>query len=112
MIDSILTSVKKVCGMTEDYTYFDEDIIMAINSEFAKLSQLGVGSDEAFSIEDKDAVWSDFTDDSVILGMVKEFVQLSVRLVFDPPQSSFVLQSLKEKADELEYRLSVRGDES
>lgn len=112
MTDSILTSVKKVIGMDEDYEAFDQDIIMAINSEFAKLSQLGVGSDEAFSIEDKNATWSDFTDDTVLLGIVPQYVAISTRLTFDPPQSSFVLQALKDQAKEMEFRLQIRGDNS
>lgn len=110
MTDSILTSVKKVLGIMEDYEAFDQDIIMAINNEFAVLSQLGVGSDEAFSIEDKTANWSDFVQDTVLSGIVKQYVAIKVRLTFDPPQSSFVLQALKDQADELQFRLMVRGD--
>lgn len=112
MNNSILTSVKKVLGMTEDYEAFDQDIIMAINNELAVLSQLGIGSDEAFYIEDKTAEWSDFVQDSVLAGIVPQYVAIKVRLTFDPPQSSFVLQALKDQAEELQFRLMVRGDNS
>ena len=83
-MDSILTSVKKKLGIQEDYTHFDEDIIMDINSTFLILNQLGVGPEEPFTIEDDVAEWSDFIDNGKI-DLVRSYVYLRVRLLFDPP---------------------------
>ncbi len=108
--DSILTSVKKLLGINEDYTQFDVDLIMHINSVFSVLTQLGIGPSDGFHIEDKTATWTDFLEDSEKLEMVKSFMVLRVRLLFDPPSSSFVLDSLQRQADEFTWRLQVAGD--
>ena len=85
MEESILTSVKKMLGPEEDYEHFDPDLIIHINSVLATLNQLGVGPDEGFSIEDKNAKWSDFITDERLLNLVPTYVYLKVRLLFDPP---------------------------
>ena len=59
-MESILTSIKKMLGITEEYEHFDADLVMHINSVFMILTQLGVGPDKGFSISGKDEVWSDF----------------------------------------------------
>ena len=46
--DSILTSVKKLLGITEECTDFDADLIMHINSVLMILTQIGVGPSEGF----------------------------------------------------------------
>lgn len=109
LIPSILTSVKKNLNIQESVTAFDPDIILLINSSFSELHQMGVGSDEGFSIEDDSSEWEEFTDNVEVLGMVQEYVYLSVRLVFDPPTAS-VLTAIEKKRDELEWRLNVAGD--
>ena len=110
MNNSILTSVKKLLGLTEDYTYFDADIIMHINMAFMVLYQLGVGTSAPFSIEDKTAVWSDFVGDAQDLNGVKTYVYLKVKQVFDPPQSSAAAEAIKQSIAELEWRLNVTSD--
>lgn len=109
MSPSILTSVKKSLGISQEIDAFDPDLILLINSEFGKLHQLGVGPETPFSIQDEIDEWEDFTSDETLLGMVREFVYLSVRLVFDPPTAS-VLTEMKNKVSELEWRLNVAGD--
>lgn len=109
LIPSILTSVKKSLNIQESVKAFDPDIILLVNSSFSELHQMGVGPDEGFSIEDETADWEDFTDNFEVLGMVQEYVYLSVRLVFDPPTAS-VLTAIEKKRDELEWRLNVAGD--
>ena len=84
-MESILTSIKKLLGITEEYDQFDPDIIMHINSVFMILTQLGVGPAEGFSIEDDTAVWTDFIQDVKKLESVKTYVYLKVKLAFDPP---------------------------
>lgn len=108
--ESILTSIKKMLGVDEAYTHFDPDIIMHINSALNVLQQLGVGPKEGFSIEDKSASWTDFVSDKKTVQMVKSYVYLKVRIIFDPPTTSSVLEAFKEQAAEYEWRLNVAVD--
>ena len=105
-MDSILTSIKKLLGVAEDYTHFDTDIIFHINSVFATLSQIGI-KPEGFSIEDKYTTWDEYLNDSTCLHLVKVYVQLKVRLLFDPPSSSIVQASIDSHIKEYEWRLSI-----
>lgn len=107
MSASILDSTKKVLGIDADYTAFDMDIIMHVNSALATLNQLGVGPEEGFSIEDNSAEWGDFLGDDPRLNQVKSYVYLKVRVVFDPPTSSFVLSAFQEQIKEHEWRINV-----
>ena len=95
-MDSILTSIKKLLGITEEYTHFDTDLIIHINSVFATLTQLGVGPSDGFVIVDKDDVWDQFTNDNILIESVKSYIYLKVRLLFDPPTSSAVIESYKQ----------------
>lgn len=105
-MNSILTSVKKLIGIAEDDDAFDTDVIMHINSSFLVLSQLGVGPDEGFYINDDTAVWTDFIPDNMLLlNYVKTFVYLKAKLVFDPPSSSIAVQSMQEMVSEHEWRI-------
>lgn len=106
-MESILTSIKKLLGIDEMYTQFDDDIIMHINSVFLNLTQLGVGPSEGFLIEDDTATWDDFIGDSNQLQAVKSYVYLKVKLLFDPPLSSSVTESMNRMISELEWRLNV-----
>lgn len=104
--NSILTSIKKLLGITESCTDFDTDIIMHINTVLMTLNQLGVGT-EGFQIEDKNAVWSEFVDSNK-LAATKSYVHLRVKLLFDPPLNSAIIKAIKESIKELEWRLNVR----
>lgn len=110
-MESILTSVKKLLGIDKDYTHFDNDLIMHINSVFMVLTQLGVGPSEGFAISDANAVWSDFIgEDDKNFQAIKTYVYMKVRLMFDPPLSSAVLDSMSRTICELEWRLNVQVD--
>ena len=109
-MESILTSIKKLLGISEEYTHFDADLIMHINSVFLILTQIGVGPSEGFSISDETAKWTDFIKDDIRLGAVKSFVYLKVKLLFDPPSSSSVIESTNKLIAELEWRLSVEAE--
>lgn len=109
-MDSILTSIKKMLGITEEYEHFDQDIIMHINAVFMILNQLGVGPSEGFSIHDKHAIWSDFVSDMNKIEAVKSYMYLKVKLLFDPPLSSSVVESIKNQINELEWRLNIAVD--
>jgi len=105
--DSILDTTKKTLNMESDYTAFDTDVILHINSVFSTLTQLGVGPKEGFMIETKENKWSEFIGDTTIIMAVKSYMYLRVRLLFDPPQTSFAINSFAEQAKELEWRLNV-----
>jgi len=109
-MDSILTSIKKLLGIAEDYEHFDPDIIMCINSAFSTLTQLGVGPAEGFRIEDESTEWSDFLKDDFRLEFVKTYIHLKAKLVFDPPLSSAVIESINRQISELEWRINVAVD--
>ena len=110
-MESILTSIKKLLGIGDDDTSFDDDIIMDINTEFMALSQLGVGPFEGFSITDKTTTWSDYLgSDAVNLQGIKTYIYMKVRLVFDPPSSSFVLEAMQRQIDELTWRINIQAE--
>jgi hypothetical protein len=106
--NSILTSIKKLLGISENCTDFDTDIIMHINTVLMVLNQLGVGK-EGFQIEDKEAVWDEFVD-STKLAATKSYVHLKVKLLFDPPLNSAIIEAIKESIRELEWRLNVKAE--
>jgi len=110
MNESILTSVKKLLGITEDYPQFDVDIIIHINTVFMILNQLGVGPDKCFSISDKTAVWSDFLGDDTEYEAVRTYVYLKVRLLFDPPVNRSAVEATNRMIEELEWRLFVNAE--
>ena len=110
MVDSILTSTKKVLGVTEDYTVFDADILMHINTMFATLNQLGIGPEGGFAIEDASATWDQYTNADMNLNSVKTYIYLRVRMLFDPPGTSFLLSAMNEQIKELEWRLNVKRE--
>ena len=109
-MDSILTSVKKLLGIEEDYTHFDADIIMHINTVFMILNQLGVGPDEGFSITDKTSVWNDYIVDLQNFEAVKSYMFLKVKMLFDPPTGSAVTESYNRSISELESRLNMAAE--
>ncbi len=109
-MESILTSIKKLLGIAEDYTHFDPDIIVHINSAFSVLTQLGVGPTEGFSIEDDQSVWSDFVTDDSKIKFIKTFIHLKVKLYFDPPLSTAAIESTNNLIKELEWRIQVAVD--
>ena len=110
MYESILTSIKKLLGIPEDYEHYDADIIMHINSVFMILNQLGGGPSNGFSITDKTAVWGNFISDNDNLEAVKSYVYMKVRLLFDPPLSSAVMECMNRMISELEWRLNSEAE--
>lgn len=111
-MDSILDSVKQMLGITTEYTHFDPDIIMHINSVFMILHQLGVGPEEGFAIEDNSMLWEDYLTDPTQLQLVKSYLYLKVRLLFDPPSSGTLMNCMNQQISEFEWRLNVAVDPS
>lgn len=106
-MESILTSIKKMLGIQEDYEHFDAELIMHINSVLMTLTQIGVGPSGGFIIEDDTSLWTDLIKDPTKLGPAKSYVYLKVKLLFDPPASSTTMESFKQLASEFEWRLNV-----
>ncbi len=104
---SILKSIKKLLGIAEDQACFDSDIIMHINSVFSILTQIGVGPADGFSIQDELANWTDFITDEKKLQIVKSYMHLRVKLLFDPPLSSAVMSAMERTISEFEWRLNT-----
>ena len=109
---SILNSTKKILGIASDYTAFDLDIITHINTAISTLTQLGVGPAEGFMIEDDTASWDMFVGSDLQLNSVKSYVFLRVRLLFDPPATSYLIKAYEDQIQELEWRLNVHREET
>lgn len=110
-IESILTSIKKLLGVDEKDVHFDPDIIMHINSVFSVLTQMGVGPSEGFSIIDEDAEWTNFmAGDPAKFSMVRSYMHLKVKLLFDPPSSSAAVNAMMQQISEFEWRLFEEAD--
>lgn len=107
MNDSILESIKKLLGIDTTYTVFDQDILIHINSVFMILRQMGVGPDEGYKITGAGNVWTEFSNDDLFIESVKTYMYLKVRLYFDPPQNTSLMQAIQSQVSELEWRLNV-----
>jgi hypothetical protein len=108
----ILVSVKKVLGLPEADTSFDVDITMHINSAMARLNQLGIGPAEGFMIEGADDTWDAFIGSDPRLNQIRTFVYAYVRLLFDPPGTSYALASMEKQVEKLEWLLNVQREET
>lgn len=108
-MDSVLNSIKKLLGIQESYTIFDADLIMHINSTFAMLNQIGIGPKEGFMIEDSYTTWDEYIT-KANESMVKSYIYLKVRLLFDPPSNNSLTESINRQLSELEWRLLLVGD--
>ena len=109
---SILNETKQVLGLGADYTPFDQSIILHINSIFGVLHQLGVGPEEQFFIIDETSKWESFVGDTNKINMVKTYMYLRVRLLFDPPTTSFAIKAMEDQIREFEYRLNTISEET
>ena len=109
-MDSILLSVKKALGIDSDCTDFDTELIMHINTVLSTLTQIGVGNEDGFTISGEDEKWSDFVADEPRWSQIRTYVYTKVRLIFDPPQGTAVVEAMNKVANELEWRLYVIAD--
>ena len=107
-ITSILDDIKHRVGPSVDYDHFNTDILDAINTAFAILEQRG---GKVFEVTDNTTTWSDYSDDKTLIGLVRTYVYNKVRLIFDPPSSSFVLSAMEKQNEELEFRISIIVDD-
>lgn len=110
MTDSILTTIKKTLGIEEAYDAFDPDILLHINSVLATLNQIGVGPENGLQIEDASATWADLLANEARLNNVKGYVALKVRLLFDPPSTSFAISAMQDSIREYETRIYLYSE--
>lgn len=108
--NSILDDIKKLVNISKEDTSFDTDIIIHINSSFMVLNQLGVGPEAGFRISDSSTKWIDYLNIEDDLEAVKTYIYQKVKLVFDPPLSTTVMDALKESIKEAEWRLNVKAE--
>jgi hypothetical protein len=109
-MDSILNSVKKLLGIEPEVTHFDTDIILNINSVLMILSQLGIGPETGLFITDSTNTWVELLGERKDLEAVKTYIYVKVKILFDPPSSSFVMDSLERQITQLEWRLNVQAE--
>ena len=105
---SILKTIRRMIGPSEDYEYFDTDLIIHINSAFSRLCQLGVGPEIPFRITGEEEEWTDFMDDG-FQEEIKQYVYLKTKLIFDPPSNGSVVSAYNEQIDMLEWTLKEVG---
>lgn len=110
MEESIFESIKSLLGPDASYDVFDQDILIHINTAIAVLTQLGVGPATGFMVTGPDETWRDFIGDDKILQMVKTYIYMKVKMAFDPPANSSVLNAYNEACKEYEWRLNVETD--
>lgn len=109
-VKSVLNSTKKALQLDPDYDAFDPDLIMHINGVFSTLNQLGVGPDEGFMISGDQETWDTFLGTDRKLNLVKTYVYLKVRLLFDPPQTAFLTSAYEKQIEQAEWRLNVLAE--
>ena len=109
--DSILVTIKKMLGLDLEYQAFDTDVVVLLNSAFMKLQQIGVGPVAGFALNGRmDQMWSDFLPADTMLEAVKTYLYLSVKMIFDPPGNSYVMDAMKTEKEELEWRLREQAE--
>jgi hypothetical protein len=110
--ESILTSIKKALGIVEANTAFDAEIVMYINGVFPTLFQLGVGSDSGFAITNDEDTWDDFLGSDLLLNSVKTYMALNIRLLLDPPATSFGIDAVRKMIEEAAWRINTYKEET
>lgn len=110
MLESILHTIKKMLGIPPQDEAFDAEILVFINTAISSLHQLGVGPAESILVVDEETEWADLIADEIILPMVQSYIYMSVRLVFDPPGTSYIIEALVKQKEELAWRLEIQAN--
>lgn len=108
---SILETIKKLIGIDKDYGVFDIDLVVAINSSFTILNQLGVGPKKAFSISGPSETWDEFFSEEESIELAKSYAYLRARLLFDPPTTGVLHEAIERQISEFEWRLMIQAQE-
>ena len=112
MDESILDSIKLILGVDTEYDAFDSEILMAINSSFMSLTQLGLGPAEGFKVPNKATTWADILGTRQDLESVRSYIGIKSRILFDPPANSYILQALQDSATEFQWRIRAQLEET
>ena len=107
---SILGTIRNMLGPTDDYTYFDSEIVVHINTFMLNLTQIGVGPKTGYSITGDEETWGDYLGDTIFYEPVKTYLYLKVKMIFDPPASSSVAEAMQRTCDEIEWRLKIQAE--
>lgn len=107
-MESILTNIKNLLGIEEEYEHFDKDLIILINSVFMILNQLGLGPKNGYSIVDKSNIWEEFVMSRTDLEGIRSYMYLKVKLMFDPPNTGYLVESMTKLCSEFEWRLNLQ----
>lgn len=110
MENSILKTVRHLSGLSDVETVFDLDLITGINTSLTTLWDLGIGPSDGFQITGEDEEWADLIGDNVTFNMVQSYLVICVRLLFDPPASSYAIDALERRKTEMEWRLNLRRE--
>lgn len=110
MSDSILTTTKKALGLAADYDAFDPEIVMFINTVFSRLDDLGVGPEGGYAIEDENDLWSTYLNDDPILNRIQSYMYLRVKMLFDPPTTSFLMNAIDAQIDKMEWLINAHWE--
>ena len=110
--EQILASVSQAIGLGEEHTFFDPTLIMHINATFDVLHQLGAGPSDGYSIEGNDETWNDYfgSEPKDVIQFIKTYMFIAVKLLFDPPQNSFLVKQLEDQKKEYEWRINVAAE--
>lgn len=106
MEQSILVSTKKILGIEKTYTAFDLDIITHINSTFSILTQIGLLGPNGFLIDGEYELWDELSVPETWLNLIKTYVFLKVRMLFDPPATTYHINAMEKQISEIEWRLN------
>lgn len=109
-MESILTSIKKMLGIDEEYDHFDADVIFHINSALMTLNQLGVGPKDGFFVSTDEQTWEEYLGESKKLESVKSYIYLRVKMLFDPPANATIVEAMNKQIAEFEWRLNVQAE--
>lgn len=110
IMEDILTSIKDLLGISDEDPSFDSEIIVHINSVFSMLNDIGVGPSDTFHIDSNTHYWNEFLTDNKLINMVKTYMYLRIKLIFDPPSNSVLLESINKQINEFEWRLNVEAE--
>lgn len=109
-MESILETIKKLIGISKDYTHFDDDLIIHINSAFSALRQIGIGPQSGFIITGYDETWEDFIESEQAIPIVKSYIFFKTKFSFDPPTAGTTKESYEKMLSEYEWRLLVEKE--
>lgn len=107
---SVLDSVKEALGIDEEYNVFDMDILAYINGTLMTAHQLGAVDD--VTVLDETTTFGNIINENTQLNALYVYLIMNVRLLFDPPQNSFLVNSLKDQIQEVQWRLCIHGNKN